>query len=91
MKKEIKMATIMEKDVALEVIASTLALVSRKFNVNRYKTLPPVEDQLVNMRETLYQTDPQFINFDEIIKKCQDIKTEYKDILDYSINWPTDE
>lgn len=81
------MATIMQKDVALEMIATTLALVSRKFNVDRYKGLPPVEEALVETRNKLYSTPYQNVDYEKVIKMCQNIKAEYKDIPDHSINW----
>ena len=83
------MATIMEKDVALEVLSATLALVSRKFNVDRNSnSFPPVEEELLGMRKLLYGTAHEDVDFDAIVNRCKAIKADYEGVADCSIDWP---
>lgn len=85
------MATIMEKDVALEVLSATLALVSRKFNVDRNICFPPVEEELLAVRKHLYGTaheDVDFDAFNAIVNRCKAIKADYEGVADCSIDWP---
>lgn len=85
------MATLMEKDVALEVIASTLALVSRKIQGHRGELgLPPVEKKLVGIRNELYNTPHEQVDFDDVIATCKSIKQEYEALEDGAIIWSGD-
>ena len=73
------MATIMEKDVLIEVVASNLALISRKFKYN-LEYLNHNEDcnRLTEIRNYLYSTLPHEVDYEKILSECQSIKNKYK-------------
>ena len=72
------MATIMEKDVLIEVVASNLALISR--NIDDIKELENNEDRkkLLQIRKFLYHSFPHEINYDTILSECKAIKQKYR-------------
>lgn len=70
------MATIMEKDVLIEVTASALAAISQKTSLEAYKSNPE-RKQLLQIREFLYSTSPEQINYDETLEKIQHLKSKY--------------
>ena len=61
------MATVIEKEVALEAVIETLALVQRKIEADRNKGFPEVEVKLLDTRDHLYFTDHKNIDADAII------------------------
>lgn len=73
------MATIMEKEVLIEVVASSLALISRKLNYQEY-LLNNNEDRnrLIEIRNYLYSTWPHEINYEKILSECKAIKQKYQ-------------
>jgi len=85
------MATIVEKEVALEAVIETLALVQRKIEADRNKGFPEVEEKLLDTREHLYFTDHKDIDSDAIINMCEKIRKEYEHVPDKSIIWNPDE
>lgn len=68
------MATIMGKDVLIEVTASALAAISRQTSLEAYKSNPE-RKQLLQIREFLYSTSPEYINYDETLEKIQHLKS----------------
>lgn len=81
------MATVIEKEVALEAVIETLALVQRKIEADRNKGFPEVEVKLLDTRDHLYFTDHKNIDADAIINLCEKIREEYGDVPDKSIIW----
>lgn len=81
------MATIVEKEVALEAVIETLALVQRKIEADRNKGFPEVEEKLLDTREHLYFTDYKDIDSDAIINMCKEIREDYEHVPDKSIIW----
>lgn len=81
------MATVMEKDVALEMVAATLALTSRKIDADRRLGIPPIEKKLLGIQDYLYSTDYKEIDYDATIKTCQEIRAEYSSLPDKSVKW----
>lgn len=73
------MATIMEKDVLIEVVASNLALISRKLNNQEYLNHNEDCNRLIEIRNYLYSTLPHEIDYEKILSECQSIKNKYKD------------
>ncbi|MBH6097873.1 hypothetical protein I7Q67_08485 [Neisseria meningitidis] len=73
------MATIMEKDVLIEVVSSNLALISRKLKYN-LEDLIHNEDfnRLIEIRDYLYSTLPHEVDYEKILSECQFIKNKYK-------------
>ncbi|HEZ5741088.1 TPA: hypothetical protein WI034_001497 [Neisseria meningitidis] len=71
------MATIMEKDVLIEVVSSNLALISR--NIDDIRELENNEDRkkLLQIRKFLYCSFPHEINYDTILQECKSIKNRY--------------
>lgn len=71
------MATIMEKDVLIEVVSSNLALISR--NIDDIRELENNEDRkkLLQIRKFLYRSFPHEINYDTILQECKSIKNRY--------------
>lgn len=82
------MTTIVEKDVAIEAVSDTLALVSMKIKTDRYKHgLHPAEKKLVDTRNMLYSLEPKDVDFNAIVSMCKEIEQEYRDIPNDSIEW----
>lgn len=72
------MATIMEKDVLIEVVASSLALISRKLNYQEHLNHNEDCNRLIEIRNYLYSTFPHEIDYEKILSECQFIKNKYK-------------
>lgn len=73
------MATIMEKEVLIEVVSSNLALISRKLKYN-LEDLIHNEDfnRLIEIRNYLYSTWPHEIDYEKILSECKAIKQKYQ-------------
>ena len=71
------MATIMQKDVLIEVVAYTQAIISKRTAPNA----PRNEDQrfLSNLRDYLYSTAPDKIDYQKTLDDVKNIKEKYKD------------
>ena len=73
------MATIMEKDVLIEVVASGLALISRKFKYNlEYLNNNEDHNRLTEIRNYLYSTFSDEIDYEKILSECKAIKQKYQ-------------
>ena len=73
------MATIMEKEVLIEVVASSLALISRKLNYQEYLlNNNEGRNRLIEIRNYLYSTWPREIDYEKILSECKAIKQEYQ-------------
>ncbi|WP_304671109.1 MULTISPECIES: hypothetical protein [Neisseria] len=73
------MATIMEKEVLIEVVASSLALISRKLNYQEYLlNNNEGRNRLIEIRNYLYSTWPHEIDYEKILSECKAIKQEYQ-------------
>ncbi|HHF3888317.1 TPA: hypothetical protein ACPOXY_001822 [Haemophilus influenzae] len=72
------MATIMQKDVLIEVVAYTQAIISKRTAPNA----PRNEDQrfLSNLRDYLYSTAPDKIDYQKTLDDVKNIKEKYKDL-----------
>lgn len=71
------MATLMEKDVLLEVAGSVLAFVRTKCaDIEDYKNNTD-RNRLLEIRDFLYNTFPHEIDFQKILTECQVIKKKY--------------
>lgn len=72
------MATIMQKDVLIEVVAYTQAIISKRTAPNA----PRNEDQrfLSNLRDYLYSTAPDKIDYQKTLDDLKNIKEKYKDL-----------
>lgn len=69
------MATIMQKDVLIEVVANTQATISKRTAPNT----PRNEDQrfLSNLRDELYSTAPDKIDYQKTLDDVKNIKDKY--------------
>ena len=76
------MATIMQKDVLIEVVAYTQAIISKRTAPNA----PRNEDQrfLSNLRDYLYSTAPDKIDYQKTLDDVKNIKEKYKDLSIHS-------
>lgn len=72
------MATIMEKDVLIEVVSSNLALINRKLNYQEYLNHNEDCNRLIEIRDYLYSTLPHEVDYEKILSECQSIKNKYK-------------
>lgn len=73
------MATIMEKEVLIEVVASSLALISRKLNYQEHLlNNNEGRNRLIEIRNYLYSTWPHEIDYEKILSECKAIKQEYQ-------------
>ncbi|XXQ67724.1 hypothetical protein ACKLNO_08835 [Neisseriaceae bacterium B1] len=73
------MATIMEKDVLLEVVGSALALMSRKSDgIEGYENHPD-RMRLIELRQFLYASFPDEVEYEVVLRECQQIKLKYAD------------
>lgn len=72
------MATIMQKDVLIEVVAYTQAIISKRTAPNA----PRNEEQrfLSNLRDYLYSTAPDKIDYQKTLDDVKNIKEKYKDL-----------
>lgn len=72
------MATIMQKDVLIEVVAYTQAIISKRTAPNA----PRNEDQrfLSNLRDYLYSTAPDKVDYQKTLDDVKNIKDKYKDL-----------
>ena len=72
------MATIMQKDVLIEVVAYTQTIISKRTAPNA----PRNEDQrfLSNLRDYLYSTAPDKIDYQKTLDDVKNIKEKYKDL-----------
>ena len=69
------MATIMQKDVLIEVVANTQAIISKRTPPNK----PRNDDQrfLSNLRDELYSTAPDKIDYQKTLDDVKNIKDKY--------------
>ena len=69
------MATIMQKDVLIEVVANTQAIISKRTPSNK----PRNDDQrfLSNLRDELYSTSPDKIDYQKTLDDVKNIKDKY--------------
>lgn len=72
------MATIMEKDVLIEVVASGLALISRKLNYQEHLNHNEDCNRLIEIRNYLYSTFSDDIDYEKILSECKAIKQKYQ-------------
>lgn len=72
------MATIMEKEVLIEVVASSLALISRKSNYQEHLNHNEDCTRLIEIRNYLYSTWPHEIDYEKILSECKAIKQKYQ-------------
>lgn len=72
------MATIMQKDVLIEVVAYTQAIIIKRTAPDA----PINEDQrfLSNLRDYLYSTAPDKIDYQKTLDDVKNIKDKYKDL-----------
>jgi len=72
------MATLMEKDVLIEAVAQVQAIISRRTAPNA----PRNDDQcfLSDLREELYSSDPDEIDYQKKIDEVIKIKNKYDDL-----------
>lgn len=71
------MATLMEKDVLIEVVGSVLAFVRTKAsNIEEYKNNAD-RNRLLEIRYFLYDTFPHEIDYQKVLTECQNIKKKY--------------
>jgi hypothetical protein len=70
------MATIMEKDVLIEVVSSNLALISRQFSIEELENNKDRE-RLIQIRKFLYSSFPHEIDYEKILTECKKIKQRY--------------
>lgn len=68
----------MQKDVLIEVVAYTQAIISKRTAPNA----PRNEDQrfLSNLRDYLYSTAPDKIDYQKTLDDVKNIKEKYKDL-----------
>lgn len=72
------MATLMQKDVLIEAVAQVQAIISRRTEPNA----PRNDDQcfLSDLREELYSSDPDEIDYQKKIDEVIKIKNKYDDL-----------
>lgn len=69
------MCTLMQKDVLIEMVANTMAIID-------LRTAPTAKDNedlhyLINLRNSLYSSHHDSIDFQQLSNKVKDIKTKY--------------
>ena len=75
------MATLMEKDVLIEKIAAVLALISRNTPL---ELLIESEDSknLSALLRKVYGTDEDELDFKDIVRHCNEIKTQHINLVE---------
>lgn len=77
-KKETIMATIMEKDVLIEVVAAGIAAISRRTNtVDEFVNNPDCQ-RLSELRLYLYDTAPEELDYKKILDEVQGLRKSYQ-------------
>ena len=79
------MATIVEQDVALYAVESTLALLSRKIEADRHKGFPPDEDKLLAPRDEIRLTDSREHDDPAVLAICKELTDKYQNLPDKSV------
>ncbi|WP_315338342.1 hypothetical protein [Neisseria sicca] len=69
------MATLMQKDALIERVASVLALIARKTDYAQART--PEQTRLVELRQHLYRSKPEELDFEQIAEECNAISHKY--------------
>lgn len=71
------MATIMQKDVLIEVVASGLSAISRQAkDVDELRGNTDY-GRLIELRRLLYRTNYEKIDYENTLKECKEIKQKY--------------
>lgn len=72
------MATIMQKDDLIELVANAQAIVIKRVDPD----LPLTDDEirLGKIRDYLYSTDPDKIDYQKTLDDVKNIKEKYKDL-----------
>lgn len=73
------MATLMEKDALIELVAETMALLSRKIPLLKYSEESDIE-QLSHLRMRIYSSLPEELDVEKILQQCNNIKHRYKEL-----------
>lgn len=74
------MATLMEKDVLIELVAHTTAFIYRR--VHLIDT--PEIDFLANLRDKIYSSDAQDLDYKSIVHEVNTLKDKFKDLPLYA-------
>ena len=75
------MATLMEKDVLIEKIAAVLALISRNTPVEQLSESEDSKNLSALLRK-VYGTDEDELDFKDIVRHCNEIKTQYINLVE---------
>ena len=75
------MATLMEKDVLIEKIAAVLALISRNIPVEQLRESEDSKNLSALLRK-VYGTGEDELDFKDIVRQCNEIKTRHINLVE---------
>ena len=73
------MATLMEKDVLIEVVAGALAIISKRLTIDE-KEQNPDRTKLIELRSNIYSSTPVQLDYQAIIDEVGSIKSKYENL-----------
>lgn len=73
------MATLMEKDVLIEVVAGALAIISKRLTIDE-KEQNPDRTKLIELRSNIYSSTPEQLDYQAIIDEVGSIKSKYENL-----------
>ena len=73
------MATLMEKDVLIEFVATASATMLSRLHRAELEESEDIK-YLANLRMTIYRSKPEKLDFDDIVKNVRTIINRYKDL-----------
>lgn len=71
------MATIMQKDILIEVVSSCFGAISQKIKDANELMNNADHDRLVELRDFLYNSFPEEVDYEKTLKECKEIKQKY--------------
>lgn len=73
------MATLMEKDVLIEVVAGALAIISKRLTIDE-KEQNPDRTKLIELRSNIYSSTPEQLDYQAIIDEVNLMKEKYRNL-----------
>ena len=70
------MCSLMEKDALIEKVAETMALIAR--SRREEQELDEDSEEMIKLRHYLYCSDPDDLDFTEIVRQCDTVQAKYK-------------
>lgn len=73
---DIEMCTLMEKDALIELVSDVQAYMARN---NFAEVRKPEQTEISQIKGWLHSTNPDFIDFDGVVKHCNHLKNSFNE------------